>query len=65
MQLLRQSQLKKGALQSLLKRVHEAKERGLVGEPLYEAVIERAVAYTDLPPAIRAMIWLVLSVDWI
>lgn len=56
-QLLKQSQLKKAALQSLLRRVHEAKERGLLGEALYEGVLERGGAHPDLPLPIRTMLW--------
>jgi len=62
--LMERSYLKKSTLQSTLKQIHEAKMNGLVGQKLFESVIEPAIPASILPSAVKAVICKMLeSVD--
>jgi hypothetical protein len=54
--------LKSNNLQLLLKKLHQAKQRKLVGESLFNSVLEPSFRrYRDISPEIRNMLWLAIN----
>lgn len=58
-QLMRQSCLKKHTMQSIMKRIHEAKEKGLVGQKLFDSVLQQYIPPENITTGIKNIIWFV------